>query len=265
MKNVEDSYFAIGEMAEKFGISVRTLQHYDRMGLLKSTYSEGGRRMYTRDDILKLQQILFLKSFDFSLFEIKNMLLNKEAPPELEQVFEQQRGILLAQISNYNQMVDTLNAVIAEIKAGGGLSVGKLMIMIEQMKQGNPYRFMIRYFGEDQLKDLSERFNSKQEYDQFMETVKNQIVTVNSLERKGADPAGEEGQKMAADWWKMVMTFTNGNQKLIETLISGGMDMKNWPSEADPMKNTLNHFLSKALSTYLKNVISFPEKEANEK
>ncbi len=265
MKNAGDCFFTIGEMAEKFGITVRTLQHYDRTGLLKSTSSEGGRRIYTHDDILKLQQILFLKSFGFSLQEIKNILLNNEASLNLAQVFEQQRDILLAQIKSYNQMADTLNEVIAEIKTAGELSVGKLMIMIELMKQGNPYRFMVRYFGEDQLKDLSERFHSKQEYDQFMEMAKNLILTVSSLERKGTDPEGEEGQKMAESWWKMVMTFTSGDQKLIETLLSAGMDIKNWPNETESIKDAFSNFLSKALSTYLlRNGINLLKKGAIE-
>ncbi len=266
MKNTNDCFFTIGEMAEKFGITVRTLQHYDRTGLLKSASSEGGRRMYTRGDILKLQQILFLKSFGFSLQEIKNILLNNEASLKLEQVFEQQREILLGQIDNYNKMVDTLNAVITEMKTGGELSVSKLMIMIELMKNGNPYRFMVRYFGEDQLRDLSRRFSTQQEYNQFMEMTKGLFARVDSLELEGADPTGEAGQKLAEDWWKMVMTFTSGDQKLIETLFSAGMDIKNWPNETDSMKSSFAHFLSKALNTYLlRNGIKFPEKGANKK
>ena len=62
---MEQSYIFVGELAKKTGVTVRTLQYYDRVGLLKPTLSEGGRRMYSRDDILKLQQILFLKSLGF--------------------------------------------------------------------------------------------------------------------------------------------------------------------------------------------------------
>ena len=48
--------------AKKMGVTVRTLQHYDREGLLSpSAMSEGGRRLYTDKDIIKLHQIISLK------------------------------------------------------------------------------------------------------------------------------------------------------------------------------------------------------------
>lgn len=57
MGNAKEHLFSVGELAKKAGVTVRTLQYYDKIGLLKSTINEGGRRMYTQDDILKLQQI----------------------------------------------------------------------------------------------------------------------------------------------------------------------------------------------------------------
>jgi len=67
MVNQKVKFFPIGDLAEKAGVSVKALQYYDKTGLLKSVFSEGGRRMYTRDDIFKLQQILFFRSCGFSL------------------------------------------------------------------------------------------------------------------------------------------------------------------------------------------------------
>ena len=63
MGNSEEKLYTIGDLAKKAGVTVRTLQFYDRSGLLKSTLSAGGRRMFGRDDVLRLSQILFLKSF----------------------------------------------------------------------------------------------------------------------------------------------------------------------------------------------------------
>ena len=64
---------SVGELAKKMHTTVRTLQYYDKEKLLcPSSQSEGGRRLYTHKDMIKLHQIQSLKSLGFSLEEIKN-------------------------------------------------------------------------------------------------------------------------------------------------------------------------------------------------
>ncbi len=73
MKNLK-----IGELAKLVGISVRSLHHYDELGLLKPG---GGRksqhRFYNHADVARLQQIISLKSIGFSLAEIKQCFQNR--------------------------------------------------------------------------------------------------------------------------------------------------------------------------------------------
>lgn len=65
----------IHKVSEMTGVTVRTLRHYDQIGLLHSTSkTEGGHRLYSNGDLKKLQQIQFMKKIGFRLNEIKNML-----------------------------------------------------------------------------------------------------------------------------------------------------------------------------------------------
>lgn len=65
----------IGELAKKAGLSVRALHHYDAIGLLSpSQRSEGGARLYGRDDLIRLHRIEALKRFGYSLPDIKASL-----------------------------------------------------------------------------------------------------------------------------------------------------------------------------------------------
>lgn len=67
-KTISQGGMTVGEIAEKADVTVWKLQHYDREGLLSpSATSEGGRRLYTDKDILKLHQILSLKHLGFPL------------------------------------------------------------------------------------------------------------------------------------------------------------------------------------------------------
>ena len=65
----------IGEVAEIAHITVRTLHHYDELGLLApSERSESGYRLYSYDDVARLQEILIWRQLGFSLAEIKSLL-----------------------------------------------------------------------------------------------------------------------------------------------------------------------------------------------
>jgi DNA-binding transcriptional MerR regulator len=66
----------IKELSELVGISVRTLHHYDSIGLLCPEKTEAGYRIYSDKDIDCLQQILFFKELGFSLKEIKHIIIN---------------------------------------------------------------------------------------------------------------------------------------------------------------------------------------------
>lgn len=67
----------ISEVASLTGITVRTLHYYDEVGLLVPTKTtENGYRVYTKEDLEKLQNILFFREMDFSLNDIKDIINN---------------------------------------------------------------------------------------------------------------------------------------------------------------------------------------------
>ena len=63
---MKKDFFTVGEVAQLMGTTVRTLQYYDKQGLLKpSTISEGGRRLYSSKDLIRLHQIMSFKYLGF--------------------------------------------------------------------------------------------------------------------------------------------------------------------------------------------------------
>ncbi|GAB4018529.1 MerR family transcriptional regulator [Spirosoma koreense] len=68
-------HYSVNKLAKLAGVSVRTLHHYDRLGLLKpSVRTEARYRLYGQEELIRLQQILFYKELDFSLEEILHIL-----------------------------------------------------------------------------------------------------------------------------------------------------------------------------------------------
>ena len=75
------SMYTTGELAKLCGVTVRTVQYYDsRSILLPSRLSEGGRRLYSEDDLRKMKTICFLRSLGLSIDSIREIL--DEAHPE---------------------------------------------------------------------------------------------------------------------------------------------------------------------------------------
>ncbi|OPJ65219.1 MerR family transcriptional regulator [Clostridium oryzae] len=248
MENKKD-LLTIGELAHMAGVTIRTLQYYDQKNLLKPVVTEGGRRKYTRDDVLRLEQILFLKSLGFSLDEIDTKILKYNNKADLVEVFRQQRKVLIGQIEHLNNMVDMLDAAIVETKNSQEINMDCIIAIIESMKRGNSYGFLVRYFNNEQLKsfatrlfDVSYGLNAKEVFDKLQE-----------LYEKGVDPEGKEGQYLAKLWWDMVNEFTYGDVDLLKAMINAGRDIQNWPDEVKDIKKPIGSFLAKALNSYIYN------------
>src|SRR5215475_8083746 len=65
----------VGELAKRTGLTVRTLHHYDEIGLLKpSLHTESGHRLYTAADVARLQQVVSLRQLGLSLEEVYGCL-----------------------------------------------------------------------------------------------------------------------------------------------------------------------------------------------
>jgi len=76
-----DGTWRIGELARETGLTIRTLHHYDQLGLLSPlSRTEGGHRCYTSGDVRRLHRIVALRSLGISLEEI-GTLLDGEADP----------------------------------------------------------------------------------------------------------------------------------------------------------------------------------------
>ncbi|GAB5056636.1 MerR family transcriptional regulator [Companilactobacillus alimentarius] len=103
------SEFTTGKLAKLTGISIRTLQYYDKRALLKpSKIGEGGRRIYTETDLSKLKLILLLKGLGLSLKAIAEILESKNSIVILKLLLEQQQKILKDSIDDSKAQLKTV-------------------------------------------------------------------------------------------------------------------------------------------------------------
>ena len=111
----------IGEVAELAGVSVRTLHHYDRLGLLTpSVRSANGYRLYAEQDLERLQQILFYRELGFPLKDIRVIVTNQRY--DRRRALSEQRDLVAARILRLEGMLALIETTLTQMRKGGRMS-----------------------------------------------------------------------------------------------------------------------------------------------
>lgn len=246
-----DESYTVGEIAKLAGISVRTLQYYDRCGLLSCGHTEGGRRLYGKKELIRLQQILFFKSYGFTLSEIRDRLTDARSGTELAKLLETQKDAVSAQIESLSKVKDELTRFTSEVCGLEKLTSEKLIALMELTRMNNPYRMVLRYLSESQVEEIFSRFGDNEASKQLMDRVGAVFSELIGLYRNGADPLGEEGQRLAGTLWQMSKDFSAGNPEMMKSLVTMGVDVQNWPDDVKELRGAVINFLSDAMYAYL--------------
>ncbi len=203
----------VGELAKRTGLTVRTLHHYDEMGLLKpSLYTEAGYRLYTRDGIARLQQVLSLRQLGFALEEIRDCLDRPGFAP-LE-VIRLHITRLRQQIELQRKLCERLEA-LAEHTAEE-VSADEFLYTIEVLTKFE------KYYTPEQLAQFEARAKEvgQEAIDQAPQQWEDLFTAVTAEMEAGTDPADPKAQELAKRWLAMVTLCTGGDPGIFNSLRS---------------------------------------------
>jgi MerR family transcriptional regulator, thiopeptide resistance regulator len=128
----------VGELARRSGLTVRTLHHYDSIGLLKpSGRSDAGYRLYNRDDVARLHQVQALRRFGMALADIGHFLATPGA--SLPDLIARQIDALDRQIAEAAQLRGQLSALRGQLLAGQEPELATWLTILEQMTVYDKY------------------------------------------------------------------------------------------------------------------------------
>src|SRR3954463_10660094 len=110
--------FRVKEFADLAGVTVRTLQYYDRVGLLKpSDYKNGNHRLYQIEDLLRLQQVLTFKYLGYGLDEIRKLMDSPEY--DARGALKTQRAAIAERIAQLQKVVQSIDRTSAALESIG--------------------------------------------------------------------------------------------------------------------------------------------------
>ncbi len=109
--------YTVGEVARLANVSIRTLHHYDELGLLiPSERSEAGYRLYTDEDLDRLQTVLFFKELGFSLEEIRDLV--DDPAFDRREALIVQRDLIAEQALRFEAMLGLIDKTLVSLEGG---------------------------------------------------------------------------------------------------------------------------------------------------
>ncbi|TQV77949.1 MerR family transcriptional regulator [Denitrobaculum tricleocarpae] len=137
--------YSVGQLARLSGVSVRTLHHYDEIGLLKPAYvADNGYRFYRRAEWLRLQEILFYRDAGLPLAEAARLL--DEPVTAIERLLRH-RNHLQEQNRRTAQIIDTLTATIDHLEGKRDMEINELYKPFSASRQAEYEAWLTSEYG----------------------------------------------------------------------------------------------------------------------
>jgi MerR family transcriptional regulator, thiopeptide resistance regulator len=212
-----ERYWKVGELAERTGLTVRTLHHYDAMGLLSpsgrtDSVHGSGHRLYSAADLARLQQITSLKLLGFSLEQIRDYLARSDYDPR--QVVRLHLDRIRGQAVELKRLESRLTALADALDKAEIVSADEFLTTIEEMTM------LEKYYTPEQMEYLNKR---RQEIgEEAMQQAPNQWAELQAEVRSamdaGVDPADPRAADLARRWMDLVTAFTGGDPGIFQSL-----------------------------------------------
>ena len=262
-KIIPQGYMTTGEIAKKMGVTVRTLQHYDKEGLLPpSSVSLGGRRLYTDKDMIKLHQILSLKHLGFSLQDIKKRLIPLNTPDDVAGILEEQAAALRQKIEALRKSLWELERLRNEVLQMQTVDFKKYADIIVNLQMKNEFYYLIKRFDDETLDHIRSHFD-KESGISFLERFNDLSDALYQLQKDHIPSESEQCQQLIKSYWELIMEFTDGDMSMLPKLMEIG-NFNNAENEWEEKQKAVNPYIESALEIYFSKLGTNPF-ESNKK
>jgi MerR family transcriptional regulator, thiopeptide resistance regulator len=196
-------FLKVGELAKRTGLTVRTLHHYDNIGLLSpSGRSEGGYRLYGRDDVARLHGIQTLRRLGLSLGDVAQLL--DGGAVSLPAILGQQISALDQQIVHAEALRERLGVLQLVLAFGGQPEIDDWLTGLSMMSTFE------QYFNAAELKLVFERWRrSEAEWPPLLRSIRDAM-------QRGVPHDSIEAQQLARRWAEVTSRWMNGDLALLK-------------------------------------------------
>lgn len=248
-----DARYSVKQLSELAGVSIRTLHHYDQIGLLKpAERAESRYRYYYRKELYRLQQILFYRELDYPLAEIKNIL--DDPAFDLKESLQLHRTQLINSIGRTRRLLDTIDKTIVQLENESDMISDKEMYEgfsqneVDQMRSE-----AIDNWGEDQVLAAEQKVKEMGR-DQWKKVqhqgddICRRLVTLMDRE-----PSALQVQQEVANYHQHLCTFYEVSQERYRALGNMYVADERFVAHYEKFGPGLATFLNKAIQVFCDN------------
>ena len=243
----------VKEVADLVGISVRTLHHYDEIGLLTpEEITDSGYRLYSEKNLETLQQILFFKELDFPLKKIKEIISSPSF--DRQEALRLHRKMLLEKRGRIDKMIATIDKTTQYVK-------GEIQMSNKEKFEGfdfshNPYEKEARErWGDEAVDKSNAKLGSMSGAEQKAMGEKMNAIYRRLADLKDASPESDEAQAGIKEWYDFLNHNTGHHYSLDAFKGLGQMyvDDERFTKNIDQFGNGLAKFMRDAMAIYADN------------
>ncbi|KON88132.1 transcriptional regulator [Sporosarcina globispora] len=202
-------YLSTGELSKKIKISVRTIRYYDQIGLVQpSMVGEGGKRLYSLEDSLRMEKVILLKSLSLPLEEIKKIIEEQST----ETILLAHKAHLEDQSETINQSIAHTNSLLNILKLEGSVNWEDLLTLIVPEEHSRNWSM---FFTEHEGEILQERLPKIEEDTLMTRKWMNLIRRIELCINERISPKSAQAKLIIDDMDILSKETFEGNTELI--------------------------------------------------
>lgn len=236
----------INEVVKLTGVSARTLQYYDKIGLLIPQKLDNGYRDYTEENLEKLQKILFYRFLKFKLNDIKELL---EGDFDNLKILEQQRELILREKEKFEVILHNIEKTISNYK-------GEQTMTIEEKFNGFKKEDLNKYenqavekYGKDTIEESKKRQSGREEIvtEEFNEVFR----SMAKFKDENIDVAEKEVQSKVEDLYNNMNEYAfDCSIEVFSYIGKGYVHNPEFKKNIDKFGEGVAEYTSKAIEKY---------------
>jgi DNA-binding transcriptional MerR regulator len=210
--------YSVQQLAELAGVSVRTLHHYDTVGLLRpARQAKNGYRQYGEEELLKLQQILFFRELEFPLEDIKQILHDPKF--NMRVALHEQRELIELKKKRLSKLLKTIDQTLKKLNQETTMQDKDLYVgLSKEEEEKYAAEAKERWGHTNAYKQSQERYGKLSDAEKQKIGQAGQDLVKNIANHMVDGPKSDVVQKLIAQHYEALRVFYDPNTQMYRGL-----------------------------------------------